>query len=460
MSKTLFQWLQERHGSRIYRRAGTGWVSYQPRLNQGVLEHKVTAVASSDRSEHVREQVRVMPKGLAHLAELMAKKRMLERVRRAGTVGQNRSPCRGFLTCRPASPGVGLGWGRRMGVGVKTNAGWMWLGIGLSALPITLMIASAIHDNPERRRTATVPLLESREEGPRTEYAAAPAPESQFDPNTARPTEPVGDALPRPKTDAGKARIERLGKDPYWQEILGPWVARNANVVRELKGKLIFVLALNTAADMYPNGTNDELLWVVDCLMVKHPENSSRCELPTGASSGLFDDVLPARSQGVSSSQPLVISEAEFERINAAVARQPQVATDARIQAKAMADEWEARAALNRLMQSAQRTRPPPVTMPAQAYAAPQPYVAAPAPAYAAPAPTPAQAPTRYVDTQGREVFGAVPLGPNAYVEPATGRTLQTFDRGDGVQQTYDGQQPRRTPLDAYNQFGAAVDGN
>ncbi len=69
--KDLFAWLQEHRW--IYRRAGgTGWVAYQPRLQSGLLEHKVTTVARTDGSEKIVEQVRVTPKGLARLAELLS----------------------------------------------------------------------------------------------------------------------------------------------------------------------------------------------------------------------------------------------------------------------------------------------------------------------------------------------------------------------------------------------------
>lgn len=66
----LFKTLQGRGW--IYRRAGgKGWVAYQNRLQQGVLEHKITTVERSDGTEKVTEQVRVTAKGLAKLAELL-----------------------------------------------------------------------------------------------------------------------------------------------------------------------------------------------------------------------------------------------------------------------------------------------------------------------------------------------------------------------------------------------------
>lgn len=69
--KDLFAWLKEHQW--IYRRpGGAGWLAYQDRIQQGVLEHKVTTVERSDGSEKVVEQVLVTSKGLARLAEKMA----------------------------------------------------------------------------------------------------------------------------------------------------------------------------------------------------------------------------------------------------------------------------------------------------------------------------------------------------------------------------------------------------
>jgi anti-repressor protein len=53
----------------IYRRAGGDhWVAYQDKIQQMLLEHKVTTIARGDGSEKITEQVRVTPKGLAKLA--------------------------------------------------------------------------------------------------------------------------------------------------------------------------------------------------------------------------------------------------------------------------------------------------------------------------------------------------------------------------------------------------------
>lgn len=65
--KDLFAWLQAHQW--IYRRAGgAGWLAYQNRIQQGLLEHKVATVSRSDGSEKVAEQVLVTAKGLARLA--------------------------------------------------------------------------------------------------------------------------------------------------------------------------------------------------------------------------------------------------------------------------------------------------------------------------------------------------------------------------------------------------------
>jgi phage antirepressor YoqD-like protein len=69
--KDLFAFLQERQW--IYRRAGGGggFLGYQPRIQQGLLEHKVTVVSRSDGSEKVTEQVLVTGKGMAKLAQML-----------------------------------------------------------------------------------------------------------------------------------------------------------------------------------------------------------------------------------------------------------------------------------------------------------------------------------------------------------------------------------------------------
>ncbi|PAU79201.1 phage antirepressor KilAC domain-containing protein [Halomonas salipaludis] len=66
--KDLLAWLQVHRW--IYRRAGNkNWIAYQPRLHQGVLEHKVSTIPLEDGGEKVCEQVKITRKGLAKLAE-------------------------------------------------------------------------------------------------------------------------------------------------------------------------------------------------------------------------------------------------------------------------------------------------------------------------------------------------------------------------------------------------------
>ncbi len=68
--KDLFALLQERQW--IYRRAGGGgFLGYQPRIQQGLLEHKLTVVSRTDGSEKVTEQVLVTGKGMAKLALML-----------------------------------------------------------------------------------------------------------------------------------------------------------------------------------------------------------------------------------------------------------------------------------------------------------------------------------------------------------------------------------------------------
>lgn len=56
----------------IYRRqGGSGWVAYQDKLQQGLLEHKVTVVTRGDGTEKLTEQVLVTSKGMARLADIL-----------------------------------------------------------------------------------------------------------------------------------------------------------------------------------------------------------------------------------------------------------------------------------------------------------------------------------------------------------------------------------------------------
>lgn len=54
----------------IYRRAGgKSWLTYQSKIQSGLLEHRVTVVTRGDGSEKTVEQVLVTPKGLAKLSQ-------------------------------------------------------------------------------------------------------------------------------------------------------------------------------------------------------------------------------------------------------------------------------------------------------------------------------------------------------------------------------------------------------
>lgn len=69
--KDLFSYLSRNKW--IYKRTGSSsWTAYQDKIQQGLLEHKTTEVTRSDGSVKVTDQVRVLPKGLAKLAQLIA----------------------------------------------------------------------------------------------------------------------------------------------------------------------------------------------------------------------------------------------------------------------------------------------------------------------------------------------------------------------------------------------------
>lgn len=68
--KKLFKWLDEHNW--IYRRSGE-WAGHQPRIDQGFLEHKTMVIDGRNGAKKSVTQVRVTPKGLAKLAELLQK---------------------------------------------------------------------------------------------------------------------------------------------------------------------------------------------------------------------------------------------------------------------------------------------------------------------------------------------------------------------------------------------------
>ncbi|OTA15418.1 DNA-binding protein [Xenorhabdus beddingii] len=72
--KTLFNTLSSNKW--IYRRLGKkNWIGYQDKLQQGLLEHKITIVAKDDGTERVCEQVLVTAKGISKLAKMLSVKK-------------------------------------------------------------------------------------------------------------------------------------------------------------------------------------------------------------------------------------------------------------------------------------------------------------------------------------------------------------------------------------------------
>lgn len=68
--KDLFDWLK--NNGWTYKRPGSaGWLGYQTKCNQGLLEHKSTTVLRGDGTEKITEQVRVTAKGLTTLAKVV-----------------------------------------------------------------------------------------------------------------------------------------------------------------------------------------------------------------------------------------------------------------------------------------------------------------------------------------------------------------------------------------------------
>lgn len=73
-SKKFVTWLLERRW--IYRHPDGGrWLAFQPRLDSGMLEHKVVTGQRNDGTDWGTTQVRVTAKGLARIAELLERDR-------------------------------------------------------------------------------------------------------------------------------------------------------------------------------------------------------------------------------------------------------------------------------------------------------------------------------------------------------------------------------------------------
>jgi phage antirepressor YoqD-like protein/phage regulator Rha-like protein len=70
--RDLFQWLNAHDW--IYRRpGGSSWLGYSIKVQSGFLEHKVSTVLRPDGTERIAEQVRITPKGLARLADILGR---------------------------------------------------------------------------------------------------------------------------------------------------------------------------------------------------------------------------------------------------------------------------------------------------------------------------------------------------------------------------------------------------
>ena len=68
--RKLTQLLQEKGW--VYRRPmGSGWLAYQDRIQQGLMEHKVTTGEKGDGHEWTNTQARITPKGLTKLADVI-----------------------------------------------------------------------------------------------------------------------------------------------------------------------------------------------------------------------------------------------------------------------------------------------------------------------------------------------------------------------------------------------------
>lgn len=69
--KRLFALLSEKKW--IYKRVGSAhWVGYQDKVQIGYLEHKITEVTRGDGTTKITEQVRITPKGLTKISQLLS----------------------------------------------------------------------------------------------------------------------------------------------------------------------------------------------------------------------------------------------------------------------------------------------------------------------------------------------------------------------------------------------------
>ncbi|MDI7241697.1 phage antirepressor KilAC domain-containing protein [Providencia huaxiensis] len=68
--KKLFDLMS--HSKWIYRRIGSVWIGYQDKIQQNLLEHKVSVVKNRTGEDKQVSQVRVTAKGLSKLAKLLS----------------------------------------------------------------------------------------------------------------------------------------------------------------------------------------------------------------------------------------------------------------------------------------------------------------------------------------------------------------------------------------------------
>ncbi|PAV02173.1 DNA-binding protein [Arsenophonus sp. ENCA] len=68
--KDLFNFLSENKW--LYRRLGSPWIGYQDKIQQGLIEHKVTTITHTNGINETKTQVRITPKGIAKLAKLLS----------------------------------------------------------------------------------------------------------------------------------------------------------------------------------------------------------------------------------------------------------------------------------------------------------------------------------------------------------------------------------------------------
>ena len=68
----LFAWMHEH--SWIYRRpSGSSWIAMQDRLDLGFLEQPLLTISREDRPDRVVDHLKVTPRGLTHLGQLLAR---------------------------------------------------------------------------------------------------------------------------------------------------------------------------------------------------------------------------------------------------------------------------------------------------------------------------------------------------------------------------------------------------